>query len=87
MAQIVARSDPQIELSVGRMRTHSGVGNVGSGNSRTQEDKLTEVNWRDIAHWIADPETPLPSGADTNAESRLAGGGTGGGGKEERGGG
>ncbi len=46
-------------------------------------DLQAEVTWRDIAHWIADPETPLPSGADTNAEAWLAGGR----GKEERGGG
>ncbi len=46
-------------------------------------DLQAEVAWRDIAHWIADPETPLPSGADTDAEARLAGAG----GKEERGGG
>ena len=50
-------------------------------------DLQAEVTWRDIAHWIADSETPLPSGADTNAEARLAGQIEPGGGSKERGGG
>jgi hypothetical protein len=36
-------------------------------------DLKAEVAWRDIVGWIADPEKPLTSGADTNAELRLAG--------------
>ncbi|NQU60724.1 MAG: alpha/beta hydrolase [Rhodospirillales bacterium] len=36
-------------------------------------DLQGETLWRDIAHWIADKETPLPSGADVEAETRLAG--------------
>ncbi len=36
-------------------------------------DLQADVIWRDIAHWIAAPETALPSGADTNAEARLTG--------------
>ncbi|PPR67531.1 MAG: hypothetical protein CFH02_01335, partial [Alphaproteobacteria bacterium MarineAlpha3_Bin1] len=36
-------------------------------------DLKAEVAWRDIVGWIADPEKPLASGADTDAELRLAG--------------
>ncbi|MDA1090487.1 MAG: lysophospholipase [Proteobacteria bacterium] len=36
-------------------------------------DLKAEVAWRDILGWIADPDTPLASGADTDAEPRLAG--------------
>ncbi len=36
-------------------------------------DLKAEVAWRDILGWIADPEKPLASGADTDAERRLAG--------------
>ncbi len=71
-------------------RTEKGKPRVAlyeNGYHMLLRDLQAEVTWRDIAHWIADPETPLPSGADTDAEARLAGGGTGGDGKEERGGG
>jgi alpha-beta hydrolase superfamily lysophospholipase len=75
-------------------RTETGKRRVAlyeNGYHMLLRDLKAEVAWRDIAHWIADPDTPLPSGADINAEARLAGGGTGGrtggGGKEERGGG
>jgi alpha-beta hydrolase superfamily lysophospholipase len=67
-------------------RTETGKRRVAvyeNGYHMLLRDLQAEVTWRDIAHWIADPETPLPSGADTDAEARLAGGG----GKEERGGG
>ncbi len=36
-------------------------------------DLKADVAWRDIAGWIADPDKPLASGADTDAEPRLAG--------------
>jgi alpha-beta hydrolase superfamily lysophospholipase len=36
-------------------------------------DLQADVAWRDILGWIADPEMPLASGADTDAELRLAG--------------
>ena len=35
-------------------------------------DLQAETLWRDIAHWIADPAAPLPSGADKGARKRLA---------------
>lgn len=35
-------------------------------------DLQAETLWRDIAHWIADPSSPLPSGADKGARKRLA---------------
>lgn len=35
-------------------------------------DLQAETLWRDIAHWIADPSTSLPSGADKGARKRLA---------------
>lgn len=37
-------------------------------------DLKAEAVWRDIAHWIADPAAPLPSGADERALARLNGG-------------
>ena len=40
-------------------------------------DLHAEVPLRDIAGWIADPDKPLASGADTDAELRLAGKGGG----------
>ena len=36
-------------------------------------DLKAKTLWRDIVHWIGDKETPLPSGADVDAETRLAG--------------
>ncbi len=71
-------------------RTETGKRRVAlyeNGYHMLLRDLQAEVTWRDIVHWIADPETALPSGADTDAEARLAGAVTGGGGKEERGGG
>ena len=37
-------------------------------------DLQAETLWRDIAHWIADPASPLPSGAEKGARKRLASG-------------
>ncbi len=34
-------------------------------------DLQAEVLWRDIVHWIADKDQPLPSGADEEAADRL----------------
>ena len=34
-------------------------------------DLQAEVPWRDIVHWIADKDKPLPSGADDRAADRL----------------
>ncbi len=71
-------------------RTETGKRRVAlyeNGYHMLLRDLQAEVTWRDIAHWIADPQTPLPSGADTDAEARLAGQIKTGGGKKERGGG
>lgn len=35
-------------------------------------DRQALTVWRDIAAWIADPDAPLPSGADVDARARLA---------------
>jgi alpha-beta hydrolase superfamily lysophospholipase len=37
-------------------------------------DLQAETLWLDIAHWIADPASPLPSGAEKGARKRLASG-------------
>ena len=37
-------------------------------------DLQAETLWRDIAHWIAEPAAPLPSGAEKGARKRLASG-------------
>ena len=37
-------------------------------------DLQAETLWRDIAHWIASPASPLPSGAEKGARKRLASG-------------
>jgi len=34
-------------------------------------DLQAETVWRDIAHWLGDPDKPLPSGADIDAAARL----------------
>ena len=34
-------------------------------------DLAAQRIWTDIVHWIDDPSTPLPSGADKNAEAQL----------------
>ena len=43
------------------------------GYHKLLRDLKAEVAGRDIVGWIADPEKPLASGADTDAELRLAG--------------
>lgn len=35
-------------------------------------DLQAETVWRDVAHWIDEPNTPLPSGADRHAARALA---------------
>jgi len=82
-------------LMLGRLpRTEKGNRRVAvyeNGYHMLLRDLRADVAWRDIAHWIADSETPLPSGADTNAEAWLAGrigtrAGTGAGTEEKSGG-
>lgn len=43
-----------------------------SGYHMLLRDKGAKTLWRDIAAWIADPQTPLPSGADRRADALLA---------------
>jgi len=37
-------------------------------------DLQAETLWWDITHWIIDPASPLPSGAEKRARKRLASG-------------
>ena len=43
-----------------------------SGYHMLLRDTGAEILWRDIAAWITDPRTPLPSGADVKGEELLA---------------
>ena len=43
VAQIVARSDPQIPAMRGLIRTHFGEGNTGSGTSRNENGEIPAV--------------------------------------------
>jgi alpha-beta hydrolase superfamily lysophospholipase len=48
------------------------VADYANGYHMLLRDLQAETLWRDIAHWIADPASALPSGADKEARKRLA---------------
>ncbi len=72
--EIIPRKPTQImldRLPSGTDRRHT-LAVYENGYHMLLRDLQAETLWRDIAHWIADPSTSLPSGADKGALKRLA---------------